>query len=164
MTTAEVFQHACQLGFQLEPRPGGKLAVIPGDNVPPDLVDVLKAHKAELLDWLNRSPCPGWGAVPPVDLALVTVRPHPTPQDRERVLAYLLRQTEDRPGPLAAWLVRRENDYYQGPGAKWDCGLICYAAARDAASWQLNCNECELLGFFQATEEVASRLDHRRRG
>jgi aminoglycoside phosphotransferase family enzyme len=38
-----------RLGFRLEPRASGMLAVIPGDNVPPDLVAELIQHKVELL-------------------------------------------------------------------------------------------------------------------
>jgi hypothetical protein len=66
----------------------------------------------------------------------------------------MLRQTGDRPGLLAAWLVRRENAYYDGPGQHWDCGLICYAATRDAACWQLSRGESEIWQFLEATAEA----------
>ena len=158
MTAAEVYHRARQLGFQIEPRPGGKLAVIPGDNVPPDLLDAVKAHKAALLAWLNRPPCPGWQSVPPPDLPLNPAMPRPTAQDRERVIAYLRRQTGDRPGPLAAWLVRRECLCYDGPGRSWDCALFAYAAARDCACWQLGCNERGLWGRLAGFDELADSM------
>ena len=160
MNVRQIYDRARELGFRLEPRSGGRLAVIPGDNVPPDLVDALKAHKGELLAWLS-PPCPGWQAVPPSDLPLVRRRPDPRPQDRERVIAYLRRQAADRPGRLSAWLVKRESDYFAGPGRKWDCGFLAYAAARDAGCWQLNRSESELWEFLAATHEIAHRLDER---
>ena len=40
--------------------------------------------------------------------------------------------------------VRRESGYYGGPGRKWDCSAFAYAAARDAACWQLNRTEGEV--------------------
>jgi hypothetical protein len=49
---------------------------------------------------------------------------------------------------LTAWLVRRENAYYCGPGGKWNCGSISYAAARDAACWQLNRSEQDVWDFL----------------
>ena len=52
MTALELFQEAARLGLRLERR-GDKLAVIPADRVPPDFADVLRAHKIELLSWLE---------------------------------------------------------------------------------------------------------------
>ena len=132
MTAQDLFQEANRRGLRLE-TVGDKLAVTPANRCPPDFAATLKAHKAELLDWLNRPPCPGWGSVPPADLPLIPVEPRPTPHDRQLVVSYLLRQGADRPGPLAAWLVRRESEYYDGPGKHWDCAAFSYAAARDAA-------------------------------
>jgi hypothetical protein len=51
--------------------------------------------------------------------------------------------------------LKRENDYYGGPGAKWDCGLICYAAARDAICWQLNRSEHEALELLSGFDECS---------
>lgn len=152
----ELLDRCHRLGLRLEPR-GDMLAVIPADRVPPDFADLLRKHKRELLDWLSRAPCPGWQIVPPPDLPLNPIMPRPTPENRERVIAYLLWQGCDRPGPLTAWLVRRENTYYEGVGSKWDCSLICYAAARDAACWQLNRSEEELWDFLAASHEIARR-------
>lgn len=63
--------------------------------------------------------------------------------------------------PLVAWLLRRENAYYDGPGRTWDCGLICYAVARDAACWQLSRVESEVWQFLEATAEAC---EHKRSG
>ena len=87
----DLFHKARRRGLRLE-SVGDKLAVIPANRCPPDFADTLKAHKSALLDWLNRPPCPGWGAVPPNGLPIIPVEPHPTPRDRKRVFDYLLRQ------------------------------------------------------------------------
>jgi hypothetical protein len=84
--------------------------------------------------------------------------PRPTPENRERVIAYLLRQGCDRPGALTAWLVRRETAYYDGPGRQWDCALHAYAAARDAACWQLNRGEGDVWQMLSAIEECSQNL------
>ena len=162
--TVELYQRAVRLGLRLEPRAHGKLAVIPGDRVPPDFAEVLRQHKAELLAWLSRPPGPGWQSVPPSDLPLNPEMPRPTPHDRERIIAFMLRQGCEFPGQLTAWLVRREAAYYDGPGRRWDCALHAYAATRDAACWQLNKSEPELHEFLAATEEVADRLNQRKEG
>ena len=47
------FFRRCQLGFRLEPRHGGKLAVNPGDTVPSALVAELRQNKREILDLLE---------------------------------------------------------------------------------------------------------------
>ena len=57
MTAPELYQEARRRGLRLEPH-GGKLRVIPGDQVPPDFADVLRQHKGELLDWLETRNCP----------------------------------------------------------------------------------------------------------
>ena len=156
MTAPELYQEARRRGLRLEPA-GDKLAVYPKGGVcPPEFADALRAHKAELLDWLSRPPCPGWQAVPPIALPLNPVMPCPTAENRERVIAYLLRQGCNRPGLLTAWLARRESAYYDGLGRKWDCALHAYAAARDAACWQLQRSEQEiwelLLSFDEAVD------------
>ncbi|PWU13307.1 MAG: hypothetical protein C5B50_19540 [Verrucomicrobia bacterium] len=153
MIAPELYEEAARRGLHLEPR-GDKLAVTPGDRVPPDFAETLRQHKAELLDWLNRPACPGWQSVPPLDLSLSPVPPRPTPHDRETVISFILRQGCNKPGSLTAWLVRRENTYYEGHGRKWDCAVIAYAAARDAACWQLNRTEREVLEFLAATRSV----------
>ena len=150
---AEIYRRVAELGLRLEPA-GDKLAVYPRGQCPPDFADTLRQHKAELLDWLDRTPCRGWQAVPPPDLQLDLIPSRPTPARREAMIAYLLRQTGNRPGPLAAWLVRRENAYFDGPGRHWDCALHAYAASRDAACWQLNLAEGEVWRFLEATAEA----------
>jgi hypothetical protein len=68
--------------------------------------------------------------VPPVGIPLRTDRPTPNPTKLARVV--------DRaaslcpvPGPLCAWAVRRERQYFDGPGQTWGHALIAYAVARD---------------------------------
>lgn len=158
MTPHDLYREAAKRGLRLEPA-GDKLAVFPKGHCPPDFADTLRQHKAELLDWLMNSPCPGWQAVPPLDLPLNPLRPQLAPAHREAMIAYLLRQTSDRPGPLAAWLLLRENTYLDGPGRTWDCGLICYCAARDAACWQLRRAESEVLEFLETATEVYQHRD-----
>ena len=153
MTAPELYREAAKRGLRLAPA-GDKLAVFPKGHCPPDFADTLRQHKGELLAWLSRPPCPGWQAVPPNNLPLNPVMPRPTPHNRERMIAYLPRQTGDRPGPLAAWLVRRENAYYEGPGRHWDCSLHAYAAARDAACWQLSRTENEVWHLLDTTAEA----------
>ena len=157
MTTPhDLYLEALERGLQLEPA-GDKLAVLPKGRCPAEFIEILRQHKAELLKWLSREPCAGWQAVPPDDLPLNASAPKPTPQDRERVIAYLLRQTRERPGALAAWLMRREHAYFDGPGQTWDCGSICYAAARDVACWQLQRDESEMTQTIAGFEESYDR-------
>jgi hypothetical protein len=142
--------------------------------MPPDLLAGLREHKPVVIDLLAAEtgkptpeiassasclPRPGWQSLPPGTLPLNPVMPRPTPHDRERMIAYLLRQGCDRPGPLTAWLVRRETAYFEGPGRHWDCALHAYAAACDAACWQLNRNERELWEFLDGVSEAADRQD-----
>ena len=157
MTPRALLEKAHRFGLHLAPK-GDRLSVIPADKMPPELRAELLAHKAALLAWLSAPPCPGWQAVPPDDLPLVPVEPRPTAEARESVIAYLARQCGDwrNPGPLCAWLVRRENAYYDGPGRKWDCAAHSYAAARDCACWQLDSTEADLLDTLTAFDEVAA--------
>jgi hypothetical protein len=69
------------------------------------------------------------------------------------VIDYVLSQGA---GPLRAWLVRRECTYYDGPGRTWDCSTFAYAAARDAACWQLNRGEREVLALLAGFTEAAA--------
>jgi hypothetical protein len=152
MTAHDLYLEAAKLGLRLEPA-GDKLAIRPKGKCPPDFAEVLRRHKSELLNWLSRPRCPGWQAVPPEDLPLAPLLHCPASRDRERVIGYLLRQTGTVSGNLTAWLVRRENAYYEWPGRTWDCALIAYASARDAACWQLQRCETELYRFLASFEE-----------
>jgi hypothetical protein len=156
MNAHDLYIEATRRGLRLEPA-GDFLAVRPKGKCPPDFADTLRQYKAELLDWLTRPCRPGWQAVPPDDLPLVTLEPRPAPKDQERIFGYLLGQTGDKLGMLTAWLVWRENAYYGGPGRKWDCGLICYAAARDATCWQLNRSEHDVWELLASFDEIIKR-------
>ena len=52
MTAIELYREAARRGLRLEPR-GDKLAVIPGDRVPPGFADTLRQHKQEILSLLE---------------------------------------------------------------------------------------------------------------
>jgi hypothetical protein len=52
MTATELYEEAVRRGLRLESR-GSKLAVIPGDRVPPDFADALRHHKQEILSLLQ---------------------------------------------------------------------------------------------------------------
>jgi hypothetical protein len=159
MTTPhDLYIEATRRGLRLE-ADGDFLAVKPKGKCPPDFAAELREHKTELMEWLSRKPCPGYGAVPPSDLPLVATRPQPPTYYRELVIHYEQRQSDNPSRPLAAWLARREARYYDGPGQKWDCGDLAYAAARDAACWQLNRSErevCQLLAGFEEAAKVRS--------
>jgi hypothetical protein len=156
MTPLEIYREAEKRGLRLEPA-GDKLAVFPKGACPPDFAEVLRENKPVLLEWLSNPPSPGWQAVPPTDLPLRSGKPDPSPSARNLVLEYLLRQGCDRPGPLTAWLVCRECAYYDGPGYNWDCCSFSYAAARDAACWQLNRTESEVWELLAEFERISPR-------
>jgi hypothetical protein len=59
---------------------------------------------------------------------------------------------------LAAWLVRRESAYFEGPGKSWDCGSIAYRAAIDAACWQLRRNEPAVVELLEGLEQGFDNL------
>jgi hypothetical protein len=69
--------------------------------------------------------------VPPSDLLLVALKPNPATAQREMVIGYESHQCGN--GKLREWLTRRKSAYYTSIGKTWDCGLLAYAAARDAA-------------------------------
>jgi hypothetical protein len=53
MTTPnDIYAEAARRGLRLEPA-GDKLAVIPKGKCPPDFANLLRAHKGELLSWLE---------------------------------------------------------------------------------------------------------------
>ena len=157
MTPRDVILEARKRGLQIAAA-GDKLAVSPKGACPADFAATLRAHKVELLNWLSRSPCPGWQAVPPDNLPLNPVAPRLTPHDRERMIAYMLRQDCDHPSPLAAWMGRRECAYFDGVGRHWDCALHAYAAARDAACWQLNRSERDVLEMLAGFDQCSRNL------
>lgn len=149
MIAADLLQRARGLGLQLEPRAAGGLAIRPASKLPPDLAADLRCHKADVISLLNS--CRGWQSVPPSDLPPVALKPNPTIEQRELVIAYQSRQCANR--QLREWLTNRKATYYSTIAKTWDCGLLAYAAARDAACWQLNRPEpqvCDLLAGLEA--------------
>lgn len=152
----DLYRRAQSLGLHVE-SDGNDLLVKPGSKCPPDFAAMLREHKAELLQWLNTPPCPGWQSIPPDNLPLNSIMPRPTPENREKVISYMLRQGCDRPGVLASWLARRECAYYDGPGRRWDCAAHAYAAARDAACHQLNRSESEVWTLVAGFDEIVAK-------
>ena len=148
MTAADLLQRARGLGLQLEPRAGGWLAVRPASKLPPDLAADLCCQKAEVISLLNS--CRGWQSVPPSDLPLVTLKPFPTTLQRDLVIAYQSRQCGKL--ELREWLTNRKASYYATIAKTWDCGLLAYAAARDAACWQLDRTEPEVWDLLEGIE------------
>ena len=148
MIAADLLQRARGLGLQLEPRAPGGLAIRPASKLPPDLAADLRCHKAEVISLLSR--CRGWQSIPPRDLPLVALKPNPNMTQRELVIAYQSRQCGNR--QLREWLTNRKATYYSTIAKTWDCGLLAYAAARDAACWQLDRTEAEVCDLLEGIE------------
>jgi hypothetical protein len=156
MTPHDLYLEAIKRGLRLEAA-GDKLAVYPKGHCPPEFAETLRQHKAELLTWFEARRCPGWGAVPTADLPLNELCPNPTPRNRELVIYYILRQLSDKPGELDKWLLNRESAYFATVGNGWDCAILAYAAARDAALWQLSVGEKELWETLDGFEQSMNK-------
>jgi hypothetical protein len=170
MTAADLLQRARGLGLQLEPRAGDGLAVRPASKLPPDLADALRRHKTEVISLLAGSSVASvkvpssmvalrkeWQSVPPNNLELVTLKPSPTTLQRELVIAYLTRQCGNR--QLREWLTRRKADYFVSVGRNWESAILNYAAARDAACWQLARTEAEVWSLLEGIESCLADLN-----
>lgn len=153
MTTPhDIYLEATRRGLRLEPA-GDMLAVLPKGKCPPDFRDVLRQHKAELLNWLTCPQFSGWQSAPPADLPLVPVLPETSTANARRVVAYEVRQIADGTSPLCEWLVRRETAYWEA--YHWPDHACTYAAARDAACWQLRRDEVAVWELLAAFDELA---------
>jgi hypothetical protein len=53
-TPVEILMEAARMGLKLGIRPGDKITFEPVERCPPDFVEVLRDHKAQLLDLLRR--------------------------------------------------------------------------------------------------------------
>jgi hypothetical protein len=151
MKPSELHRRAVFMGLRLELK-GDALAVTPAKQCPAEFAALLRRHKTALLEWLAPDACSRWGMTPPAELPLNPWQPAPSASDRERVIEHLLRQTREVPGPLLHWLVLREDAYFSGPGAAWDCEWFSYAAARDAACWQWQRSEPEVWTILADSE------------
>ncbi len=154
MKPLDLLRQAQALGLRLEVE--RRLAVY-GTACPPDFAALLAQNKSALIEWLDAPPCPGWQAVPPLNLPLDRSPPEPSPEQRACILDYLRSQVADHPGALAAWLEGRAAEYAGGPGREWGSACVAYAAARDAACWQLRRDEgavCDLLAGFRQAEGI----------
>ncbi len=153
MTTDQLISHIETLGCRLIALGGERLRVTNPDRLPQDVLESLRQRKSEILGVIRS--CPGWGTTPPDDLPLNPIFPRPLRASRELVIAHILRQGGRNPTSVGEWLVKRENDYFVGPGRHWDCGLLAYAAARDCAQWQHRSeSERELLERLSAFNEA----------
>lgn len=166
MTVAELIQHVGNLGFQLEPRPNGILAVIPASKLPAELADELRHHKTDIIRLLAEAVAmvparKGWGAVPPEKLELVTFKPYPTPVNHDLITAYVSRQCVNGNRELRDWLTRRRAAYIGLTAGTWSASLITYAVARDAACWQLDRTEAEVWDLLEGIESCVEDLKSR---
>ena len=147
----ELFRHARTLGLTIEPR-GDRLAVRPADKCPPDLAGLLREAKVVMLEWLTATPCPGWRAVPPADLALTSAPPRRAPLFAD----YLARQGGDRPGALRDWLAAREAAHVAAHG--WPVEVARLAAVRDAACWQLGRDEAAAADLLETLTQAVDKF------
>lgn len=154
MIAVTLIQRARDLGLQLEPRDGGRLAVRPASQLPPHLADDLRRHKAEILDLLT--PRRGWQSVPPSDLPLLPLTPSLSPARRQLVIAYLSRQCSHL--PLRDWLAQRKARYADAFPAVLHPQLYAHAAARDAACWQLDRSEPAVWSLLEGIESAVEDL------
>jgi hypothetical protein len=187
MTTVELLQQTRRLGFRLEPRPGGRLAVQPASKLSAALAAELRHYKTEIITLLTEMEaartkvpvgtavpvvpgtvvptlapvapvavmppvalCKEWGSVPPDDLPLVTIKPTPTPDQRDLIVAYIIRQCSDN--VIHAWVMQRIACYVEKFSQTWSEDLPTYAAARDAACWQLNRTETAVWLLLEGIE------------
>lgn len=153
MKAADLYRQAAELGLRLERR-GDQLGVAPATKCPPEFADVLRQHKADLLQWLNSPHCPGWQATPPHDLPLNLERPRPGPEHARLVMDFVVRQINGL-DVHCEWCLKRETAYWDG--FHWPVQACCYASARDAACWQLARTEQELWSFLGGLNEVAKQ-------
>jgi hypothetical protein len=140
----------------------------PASRLPPGLAADLRAHKQEVIALLTglaatsvaaaqqEQPSRGWQSLPPDDLPLVTLKPSPTPAQRELVTAYVRRQCTCQ--QLRDWLTWRRTAYLTTIGSTWDKALLSYAAARDAACWQLDRSEPAVWSLVDGIESCYQDL------
>jgi hypothetical protein len=157
MTPHDLYLEAKRLGLELRVVVN-KLAVTPGDRCPATLAEALRAHKDAMIEWLNRSPCPGWQAVPPNDLPLHPIQPRPPMVEARKIVEFVVRQIGDLPGPLCEWCLKRELRYWEA--YRWPHQACAYAAARDAVCWQLSRSAEDVWEFLAATEAALTNLPH----
>ena len=81
--------------------------------------------------------------VPPASMPLRCEYPQPGKFRLERIMARAASLCH-LPGVLCAWAVRREGQYFDGPGRTWGDQIIGYAVARDMICWLTGKREGEL--------------------
>lgn len=73
--------------------------------------------------------------LPPDNLILRTDRPNASVGQRQSVVSGVFNLGPGLPCPLYAWVLRREQAYFDGPGVEWSHEEITYAACRDYDVW-----------------------------
>jgi hypothetical protein len=150
VTAEQLYRHAMRRGLQLRAADGNRIGITPAHRLTPDFAEQLRAHKTELLRWLTNSGSRGWQSALPATLRLTAGHPMPNQADARRVMDYIISQIGDRPGPLCEWCLERENAYWAT--YNWPFDVCAYAAARDAACWQLQRTEQQLWEFLDAQQ------------
>ncbi len=127
----------------------GGLAVKPASKLPTALAAKLRSHKSEIITLLALRR--GWQSIPPLNLALVMLKPNPTPANRDLIVAYLARQCALGNAELRAWLSHRRASFWRG--TPFDC-LAAWAQGRCAAV----VSPALLAEYHETLEEL--RLDY----
>ena len=143
-------------GLRIDVR-DGEAPRVSGPKVPPELLERMKASRAEVLaEWEARARAKRdrYGKVPPEGEA--PVNPHlrlPGEEDQRRVVAYVARQIIPGPGDaLVRWILRREELYHDAHGANWD--EAHFRANLDVLLWQRQAPYSDCLQFLQGCEEA----------
>jgi|GEM_PF-1387620 len=103
-------------------------------ELPEDLIETIRRNKPAIIQWLSHPCRPGWGAIPPEDLALRKRPPYLSPADRKRLISFAFGQMQIP--EIEAWLDVRMAAYYRREGRHWDCAVIMLASAADLLCWQ----------------------------
>ncbi len=140
---SNVYRQAQARGLTLE-ADGADLVVKPRSKCPPEFADLLRQHKAQLLHWLSQGSCSAKQAVPPDNLPLNPVCAHLSQADARSVMHYIADQIDGNDF-LCDWCLKRELAYWSS--YHWPDQILAYAAARDAACWQLKRTETEVWRF-----------------
>ena len=83
---------------------------------------------------------------PPPNLPKRSTIPKLSEYARRRLINRVFAQCGSwrNPGPICAWVSRRECEYFEGIGRTWPMELISYAAACDFYMWQTGETEEQL--------------------
>ena len=131
----EIVRKAEALGVTLGIE-GTDLAIISPETATPDLLAMIKASKADLIDFLSAPPWPGTGHVPPHRLPLFCAFARPT-EDQLKKMLKNVRQQSANSIPVIVWLEQREAAYQAAIGEPCHRDALAYLAARDLIAFQM---------------------------